>query len=90
VHFPKFDFMPDDPSPKKQTPRTGAYIRQLRKQTGLSLRAAGQLLGISYVYLQQLETGTRPLTLHKLKRLVPELGGDLEEAVRLYRLDVGV
>jgi len=68
----------------------GAYLRTLRESAGLSLREPGPMIGMSYAYLQQLESGSRQLTLPKLKRLVQILGGDLEEAVRLHRIDIGV
>ena len=40
-------------------PAFGPFIRKLRQEKHLSLRAAAQRLGISFAYLSQLEVRTR-------------------------------
>ncbi len=52
-------------------PSFGPYLRKLRNEKGLSLRAAAQEIGLSFTKLQKLETGGRskPPSLQLLDRL---------------------
>lgn len=62
-------------------PTFGPYLRGLRDQAGLSLRAASADLGLSYSYLSKLETGSKsaPPSLKLLQRLADVYCRDLRE-----------
>lgn len=66
------------------TPREqlAAYLRRLRIEQGLTLRAAGERTGVTHSYYASLEAA-RPnanITLDTLVRILDALGGSLHEA----------
>ena len=61
------------------SPGFGPYLREARNATGLSLRKVAEAVGVSFTYLQKLETNGR------YKAPTPEL---LTRVARLYGLQV--
>ena len=54
----------------------GDYLRQLRKERGLGVRAAARLLAVSPSTISRLERGERNSSLAMLWELVAGLDGD--------------
>jgi transcriptional regulator with XRE-family HTH domain len=62
-----------EPTPQQE--RTlGGELRRLRKERGLSQKAAGDLLGVSVAYVSQVELGHKWLGQDQLRRYVEALG----------------
>lgn len=61
----------------------GAYLRQVRQEQGLTLRAASEYLGLSYSYLSKLETGARksPPSMKALRRIATAYFRDIREVM---------
>lgn len=55
----------------------GSYLRQLRKDRGLTLKELEKLAGLSYSYLSQLETGSRGTKGRPLPDVLDKLAGPL-------------
>lgn len=65
-------------------------LRQMREAHGLSMRKAGELIGLSDSYISQIENGRMDIpTGHKLQRLLDAYGGikikSFQERVRSFR-----
>jgi transcriptional regulator with XRE-family HTH domain len=56
----------------------GEYLRMLRKQEGLSLRQAANLVRISFSYLSKIERGKSHLSLDVAHALMNLYGGNLK------------
>ncbi len=72
------------------SPNFGAYAKGLREARGLSLRAAAEQLGVTFSYVQRLETGGRAAkpTLPLLERIAVVYGapmGDVEAMAGVRR-----
>ena len=52
----------------------GLLLREWRSRRGLSLRALGELSGVSYVNISRIEAGTMSPTVTTLDRLAAALG----------------
>lgn len=65
----------------------GIFLKEKRQQNGLSLRALGKQIGISHIYLYNIECGKKaPPNDAVLKRLVTALG--LDEKDKLLFFDI--
>ncbi len=70
--------------------RVGTYIRELRKERGLSLRSLGAQIGISPSHLSLVERGEREVSVSVLYPIVQMLNGDMLHALILLAQDAGV
>jgi transcriptional regulator with XRE-family HTH domain len=57
----------------------GLLLRQWRTKRGLSLRALGELSGVSYVTIAKIEAGTMSPTVATLEKLAGGLGMSLRD-----------
>lgn len=57
----------------------GKKIREIRKSKGMTLRELAEKLGVSFVYVGQIERGERTLSSYKLKEWGEALGVDLSK-----------
>ncbi len=62
----------------------GQYLRRMRQNHGLSLRAAAEHFGVSFIYLQRLELGRGPrlVGMDWMKKIAAVYGRDLVEVTR--------
>jgi transcriptional regulator with XRE-family HTH domain len=56
----------------------GAFLRQIREQAGLSLRAISELSGLSTARIKAYELGERPIPIPELEGLTALLNGQIE------------
>ena len=65
----------------------GEYLKQCRKEKGMSIKQAAQAAGISASYLSSMERGSRTAPPFELLQTLAEvLGLDAEACCRLYDL----
>lgn len=57
----------------------GARIRQMREAQGISLRKFALMIGISYPYLSNIETGRQAATIDVIDRIAQGLGVEIRE-----------
>lgn len=60
---------------------TGTRIREIRKSKNMTLRDLAEKLGVSFVYVGQIERGERTLSTDKLREWEKVLEVDLLEAI---------
>jgi transcriptional regulator with XRE-family HTH domain len=64
------------------TKKFGDYIRDLRRQAGKTLQEIADALGVSAVYISEVERGKRPpFVTEKIKLLAPILGVDSSKLI---------
>lgn len=69
----------DEQQSVKATVAVGKRIRELRKAQGMSLRKFALMVGISYPYLSNVETGKQSPTVDVLDRIAQGLDVDIRE-----------
>ena len=68
----------------------GEYVRAGRLRAGMTLREASKLIGISHVFLGEVETGRRgSFARDRWERVAEVLGLDVSEMTRLHWLGKG-
>ena len=66
----------------------GLLLRQWRERRGISLRALGEVSGVSYVTIAKIEAGTVSPTLMTLEKLAGALGLSLRDLFSPERASV--
>jgi transcriptional regulator with XRE-family HTH domain len=62
----------------------GDHVRIIRQSNGMSLREVAERLGVSHVYLSEVERGTRcPMVQEKTIRLAGIIGTDVDRLIAL-------
>lgn len=64
---------------KPHRERLGRNIRILRVKRGLSLRVFGQMIGVDYAYLSNIETGKANASVDVLQKIAEGLGVDIRD-----------
>ena len=66
--------------------KTGQRIREVRQELGLSLRSLGTRIGVSAVYLSDMERGNRTLPPARLMQIADVLGVTVAELIEVDNL----
>jgi len=90
IHRPESRLVPVGVLDWKRKDTFPGYLRALRRQAGVSLRAAASEMGISYSYLAKMETGEKdtPPSLKVLGHIADFYGRELAEVMREAGFDV--
>ena len=60
----------------------GQRLRELRVQRALSLRALGEISGVTFATINNLENGNRPARLVTIRKLADALGVEPKELMK--------
>jgi transcriptional regulator with XRE-family HTH domain len=64
----------------------GQKLREIRKKQGMALISLAEKCGIPKQNLSQIETGTKPISLSKMKELFNALGYDFKIVVKKMKI----
>lgn len=63
----------------------GARLRELREERGITQRALGELMGVKYPYISEMERGVKVPSLTTLLRLAVASECEVTEVVEIFK-----